>query len=643
MTPPPMNPHPMHPGPMTQQPMTPPPPTAPAWTLAVDFGTSNSAAAHSGATSGGIETLALSHTSNLMPSAVYVAGSGGNIAVGDAAINAAQQNPSGFVASPKRLIGADPTCTVNGQTMPTYVLVSAVIRTIIARGMAAHAGTPPAQVVLTHPEAWAQQQIRVLVDAAATAGIHPARIVTVSEPRAAAAHYSRSHAMQPGARIAVFDFGGGTLDIAVLTVTAPNSFEVIAARGDNGLGGKNLDALVQRWVEERLADRDPDLVTWLRRQASVDVMQSLQDSIRHAKELLSEAPSATITVPTPTGRTTLQITRDEFDELIAPAVGQAMQLTRAALGDAGITHADQLSALYLTGGASRIPMIQQRLTELGPVATLDDPKTVVAQGALVTAIVEGAPRTNDRPAGVPSASDRMPAPPGSGPGLNAAKSVAPTPSSSGGRRWGRIAAIAVGVIAVVGIGAGAAALVNSSDDDNPNPDVPSASGTADASGDTGQVSAAGETGKDGGRILTDETALMAALPGPLQASVANCRKAGFNSNDAVKMLCDIAEDSTLAELGQPESLTYFISFHVDDNEADSTIVNIRNGIYSDGKGELVEDSDRVSAADIAPRSSAESSYKIDYANTSTGLLVDVFGVASVDDAKTFLTRSGLMN
>lgn len=63
--------------------------------------------------------------------------------------------------------------------------------------------------------------------------------------------------MQPGARIAVFDFGGGTLDIAVLTVTGPNAFQVIAARGDNGLGGKNIDALIQRWVEQRLADRDP--------------------------------------------------------------------------------------------------------------------------------------------------------------------------------------------------------------------------------------------------------------------------------------------------------------------------------------------------------------------------------------------------
>ncbi|MEE3852254.1 Hsp70 family protein [Gordonia sp. LSe1-13] len=624
-----------------------------AWTLAIDFGTSNSAAAHSGATSGGIETLSLSHTSNLMPSAVYVAGPGG-ITVGDAAINAAQQNPAGFVASPKRLIGADPTSTVNGQTMPTYALVSAVIGAILARGKAAHAGAPPAQVVLTHPEAWAHQQIRVLIDAAAAAGIHPSRITTISEPRAAAAHYSRSHAMQPGARIAVFDFGGGTLDIAVLTVTAHNSFEVIAARGDNGLGGKNLDAVIGRWVSDRVADRDPDLANWLNREAPVDVVQSLQDSIRHAKELLSEAPSATITVPTPTGRTTLQITRDEFDELIGPAVGQAIQLTRAALYDAGITHPTQLTALYLTGGSSRIPLIQQRLNELGPVATLDDPKTVVAQGALVTAIAEATPRTNERPTPVPGAADLMP-PPASSPPPSGPRPPGPQPPrpqqtgpSSGpkksGRRWGRVAAVAVGVVAVVGIGAGAVALMTSGDED-PNPDIAAESSPAGGTGAEGTgagETAAGETGKDGGRILTDDADLMAALPGPLQASVDNCRKTGFNQNDAVEMMCDIADDGSLAELGSPDALSYFIMFHVDDNEADSMIVDIRNGIFSNGDGELVEDANRVSAADIAPRP-ATSDYKIDYANTSSGLNLKVFGVASVEDGRTFLTRSGLMS
>ncbi|RPA12351.1 Hsp70 family protein [Gordonia sp. OPL2] len=635
------------------------------WTLAIDFGTSNSAAAHSGATSGGIEALSLSHTSNLMPSAVYVAAPD-RITVGEAAVDAAQHNPSGYIASPKRLIGADPMCTVNGHTMPTYALVAAVLGAIIQRGKAAHAGAPPERLVLTHPEAWAQQQVRVLVDAATSVGIHPSAITTISEPRAAAAHYSRSHAMQPGAKIAVFDFGGGTLDIAVLTVTAMNSFQVIAARGDNGLGGKNLDALVQRWVEDRLTDRDPNLVTWLRRQAPVDVVADLQDSIRRAKELLSEAPSATITVPTPSGRMTLQITRDEFDELIGPAVGQALQLTRAALMDAGVTHSSQLTALYLTGGSSRIPLIQHRLHDLGPVATLDDPKTVVAQGALVVVGAESAPRPVGPPI-IPGAGDLMPswqggpqqgAPrqgsqqggpqqggpqqgagprPGSGPQPTAPSFRPPEfaeqaggTNPKAGRRWGRIAAIAVAAVAVIGITVGTVAAMTSGDgnsDDNP---APPGSGTA-----------AADSESEGSGIITDENQLMALVPGPLKAAVTNCRKSGFSSNGALKVTCSFSDTGALADLGEDTTAaSYFIVLYGDEPDARQRIVNIRNGIYSAGKGTLVENADRTSAAEIREQSTSD--YTIDYANTATSLEATVFGIGSIDKGRTFLTRSGLI-
>lgn len=218
------------------------------WLLGIDFGTSNTAAAHSGATSGAVETLALSHTSNVMSSAVFV-DTPDRIAVGDVAINSAERNPASFVPSPKRLIGGPSMIEVNAYSLPAYALVGAVLRSVLARAGAAHAGQPPAHLVLTHPEAWSPTQIQVLRDGAVYAGADPARISTISEPRAAAQHYSRSHAVDPGAKIAVFDFGGGTLDIAVLAATGNGTFDVLAARGDNGLGGKNFDAMIRRWVE----------------------------------------------------------------------------------------------------------------------------------------------------------------------------------------------------------------------------------------------------------------------------------------------------------------------------------------------------------------------------------------------------------
>lgn len=611
------------------------------WTLAIDFGTSNSAAAHSGATSGGVETLSLTHTSNLMSSAVFVADPG-RIAVGEAAIDAAQQHPAGFVAAPKRLIGAYPTVTINTHTLPTAALVAAVLRTIIARGQAAHAGTPPSRLVLTHPEAWAPQQIQVLIDAAAAAGIPADRITTLSEPRAAAAHYSRSHTMAPGSTIAVFDFGGGTLDIAVLSVTDGGGFHVVAARGDNGLGGKNVDALIQRWVTDHLAEADPDLVAWLRR-APVEAIQTWQESIRRAKELLSEAPSATITVPGPQTRTTVQITRHEFDDLITPAVDTALQLTRATLYDAGITGPDQLRALYLTGGSSRIPQIQQRLGELGPVATLDDPKTVVAQGALLTALGHaGTPQQQLRPRStIPAAADLMPSwhtdtpRPGQTrpPQPASAPPTLTTPPHSPRRRWGRIAAVTVAVLAVGGIAAGViAATGNDTASDTPDPAQAGATSSA----------AAEATGTDGGRIADDVDTITAALPATLQSAVTDCRKLSFTDNNALVVNCDFTDDGALAGLQKPDSPRYYLSAHVDDNDAATTIINIRNGTFTQGKGTLVEDTDRHAAAEIEAPVTSSNEYTISYANTESGLLMTVYGLNSIDDARTFLTRSGLI-
>ncbi len=604
------------------------------WILAIDFGTSNSAAAHSGATSGGIETLPLTHTSNLMPSSVHVDGPQ-RISVGEAAINAALANPAGFVASPKRMITGSTGVTLAGVTMPMSSLVGAVMRSIVDRAKAAHAGQMPDRVVLTHPEAWAAQQIQVLIDAVSQAGIDPSRILTVSEPRAAAAHYSRSHSMQPGAKIAVFDFGGGTLDVAVLTVNPQGSFQVIAARGDNGLGGKNLDALVGRWVEDRLDERDPQAVQWLRSQAPVDVVQALQDSVRRAKELLSEAPSATITVALPSGRQTLQITRDELDELIAPAIDQALRLTRATLLDGGVSHPDQLTALYLTGGSSRIPLVQQRLSELGTVATLDDPKTVVAQGALVVAIAENTAATGRNEAAGPVGYETTAAAPAAefvnpvtAPGVQVPTHGTGTPGASGtsgSRSWGKIAGIGVAALAVVGIVAGVL-LTRSGDNGGEN----QAGGTSAAAG--------ASVGAPQGPV-TDEQQVIAALPGGLSTAVTKCRKTGFSGNDALKVSCDINETSSLGDLGADYG--YNIEAYVDPDEATGRIVTLRNGTLTSGKGLLVENAGRTAAAEI-DKDLGEGQYKIRYASTSNGLILNVYSLKSEDAAKSFLSRSGLI-
>ena len=352
------------------------------WRLAIDFGTSNTAAAHRAAGEGHggapAEALALSHHGNLLPSAVFADGQG--LMVGHVALNQAESRPDAFLPEPKRAVGSE-TLLLGGTRMPVAEIIGAVIGSVLDRARRFAGGSMPDDVVLTHPEGWGNAELVRLIEGAERAGIERRRLSLVSEPRAATYWYSFKRPLPPGQKVAVFDLGGGTLDVAVLTPTADGSLQVIAARGDNSLGGRTLDARIRTWVEAELEENDTELLRALRSGAAGSSL-ALDRAIKTAKEVLSEAPRATITVAAQGRETTLMLTRGEFEELIKPDVDRALDVTRATLLDAGL-RPDPSTPLYLTGGSARIPYIQDRLGELCQVATLDDPKTVVSRGALM--------------------------------------------------------------------------------------------------------------------------------------------------------------------------------------------------------------------------------------------------------------------
>ena len=346
------------------------------WHLAIDFGTSNSAAAHTAPLTAAVETLPLSHRSNLVPSAVYV-NDDGSVLYGEAALSQGRRNPSRMVVSPKRYIGHE-LVQLAGKDVPLKDLMAALFRGVLEKGCAQHAGQTPASITITHPESWSVHNVDTLLGAATSIGVPKDVLRTITEPRAAAMHYAAKQKIPPGSHVAVFDFGGGTLDIAVLRAEPTGDFRVIAAKGDNSLGGRTIDNLLYRWVIDQVEKDDPDLADELH-SSQVSIMHSLDESIREAKEMLSDTSSATITVSTPHGEQDFLITRDEFNEVISGVVDRAVELTQSALQQAGV---DRRTPIYMTGGSSRIPYVQNRLGEVAVVMTLDDPKTVVARGAL---------------------------------------------------------------------------------------------------------------------------------------------------------------------------------------------------------------------------------------------------------------------
>ncbi|WP_186322375.1 Hsp70 family protein [Prescottella equi] len=596
-----------------------------SWSLAVDFGTSNTAAAQTDAIGGTISTLPLSHHGNLLPSAVFVE-SPDTIVVGEVALNRAEANPAGFLPSPKRVIGHG-MLSLNGYDLDPALPIAAILSAVLARAVAAHDGQPPARLVLTHPESWSPQEIQVLLSAADRLGFTGDRVTTVSEPRAAAHFYTRSDTITAGDTIAVFDFGGGTLDIAVLTATATGGFTVIAARGDNGLGGKNLDAIIRRWVDQELRESNPELLDYLRREAPVNVLRGLEESIRRAKELLSEAPSGTITVAAPGRQETLSLTRDEFDDLIAAEIDRAVSLTQATLADAGITGSD-LKALYLTGGSSRIPLVHQRLAALGPIATLDDPKTVVARGALIATQAQ-APAPAAPPATPPPATP-VPASSWSGPQQPAPQRFPadvhadqPAPAAKS-RKPLLIGAAALAAAVVIGGGIVAAQALGGGDS--------GADTTSGASGSPTTSSNSTSSPGPSGKFDTVD-AITAVLP-PTLARASTCENLTTTLAGDVQIICRIDPNSTLTQGLSDGPVSFTAS--VNKSEAKKAVLGWRE---YDKPELLTENTNRTAAARIEDRSGRIS---IEFASMDSGLEIAPGDFTSTAAAKTFLQRAGLL-
>ncbi len=492
---------------------------------------------------------------------------------------------------------------VRGQDVPVAHTIASVLRTVYNQALPRHNNHPPAEVVLTHPEAWSQRELDVLRHAASLAGLGGS-VSLISEPRAAAFYYSRQHDAKivKGSTIAVFDFGGGTLDIAVLTATSEWTFEVIRAGGDNTLGGKNLDATVARWVDERLRDDDPDLAAWLRTPDGLDARRTLDDQIRRAKELLSEHPSATIRVTGNGADLTFTITRDEFEQLIEPQITRGVQLAAQVLRDAGVDRSG-LQALYLTGGSSRIPYVHRRLSELGSIATLDDPKTVVAKGA--AGFVAGG-RTTEPAADLDTEVLRpdtpRPAAPRPGaprPGTPAAQSN-PAPTSghpSGHDRLGPCSSpgppcwrcsIAAG--AVFGLTRGDA-------DDGATAGAAAAPAVAEDRSDTGAPPPATSASVYRSES-TDE--VVELLPTKLLTGSSSCEKSGFSSEGAMQVRCQISPNSNLGKaLGMEPSDYESVSAYRDDQYARSNFIRLRDA-KSDNTRIVSADGTRIADYDHPP-------------------------------------------
>ncbi|MFL6089275.1 MAG: Hsp70 family protein [Aeromicrobium sp.] len=353
-----------------------------SYTLGVDLGTTFTAAAVDDGS--GPVPLKLGSGADPMPSVVAIRD--GAPLTGDEAEAVLRTSPASGVREAKRRLGDSTPFIIDGTPYGAEAVMGLLLADVIKAAVAKQ-GSAPASVVLAHPANWGEFKKDLLSDAARVAGLEDIGLIT--EPQAAAIHYVRSGELQIGQAAAIYDFGGGTFDAAVVRCAEDGPQLLGEAKGMERLGGIDLDQAILMHVNEavggalrELNPSDP---------ASAAAMASIRTQCIAAKEALSVASEATISVAAPGLSTEVRLTRGEFEAMVRPRIADTLNQLDAALDSAGLSATD-LSAVVLVGGTSRIPLVAEMVaahTGVKVVASSDQ-KLVVCGGAAASDAVSAA-------------------------------------------------------------------------------------------------------------------------------------------------------------------------------------------------------------------------------------------------------------
>ncbi|MEU7866774.1 Hsp70 family protein [Dactylosporangium sp. NPDC049140] len=363
--------------------------------LGIDFGTSNTVAMVR--TPDARMRPLLFDGSPLLPSALYF-NTDGKVLVGRDAERNARLDPARFEPNPKRRID-DGEVFIGDASMPVPRLFAHVLSQVNAEARRQLGGAPE-EVRLTHPARWGERRRSLLMEACRISGLGNPRLI--AEPVGAASYFTAvlGSAVPVGRSLAIYDLGGGTFDATVVRRTQ-SGFEVLAEDGLADVGGLDFDHAIVEHLGKTYQESHAEKWAALANPTDASdrrLRRMLYEDVRGAKEMLSRTASTDIHLPSM--EIDAHLTREELETLVRPYLERTVACLRRAIESARLQPKD-LVGIFLVGGSSRIPLAAHLIhTELGVApTTLEQPETVVVEGALcigaaVTPVrASGTPRT----------------------------------------------------------------------------------------------------------------------------------------------------------------------------------------------------------------------------------------------------------
>jgi molecular chaperone DnaK len=303
----------------------------------------------------------------------------GKLLVGKAARNQWALAPERTVKSIKRKMGQDVKVKLDDQEYRPQEISAMILRKLRDRA-AARLGAEVKKAVITVPAYFNDSQRQATREAGELAGLEVVRIL--NEPTAASLTYDPNH--RELSRMLVYDLGGGTFDVSIVQAQE-GVVEVLSSHGDTQLGGDDFDDLLLNLLCDRfqneygvnLRDNVVAKARVLRAAESAKRHLSAHPFARVQEEFIAEKDGQPLHLD-------VEVSREEYEELINPLVLRTMDHVQKALEDAKVT-ASAIDKVVLVGGSTRTPMIGRLLEERlrQPAHQEVNPDLCVAMGAAI--------------------------------------------------------------------------------------------------------------------------------------------------------------------------------------------------------------------------------------------------------------------